>query len=338
MAGSTDMIDPCTRRILVTGASGFIGRALCARLLADGFLVRGVVRELSRSVSLPQGMKIVPIGSIGPDTDWTDVMNGIDSVIHLAARVHIMQERAMDPLQEFRRVNFHGTERLARQAAQSGVKRFVFMSTIGVNGSTSGSRAFNESDDLGPHNPYAVSKLDAELGLREISAKTGMEVVVVRAPLVYGPGNPGNFLRLLNAVANGWPLPVAAINNRRSLIYLGNLIDAVMRCITHPRAAGQVYLASDGDDVSTPELIRRVAAALGRRARLFPFPPALMHMAGNLLGKSAAIESLLGSLTIDSGKIRRELEWKPPYSMEEGLKETAEWYLSVNRNYGNLKR
>ncbi len=320
------MIYPRLRRILVTGAAGFIGRALCARLLADGFLVRGVVRELSRSVGVSQSTEIVPIGSIGPDTDWTDVICGVDSVIHLAARVHIMQDTAMDPLQEFRRVNLHGTERLARQAAQAGVKRFVFMSTIGVNGSTSGSRAFNESDDLSPHNPYSVSKLEAERGLREISAKTGMEVVVVRAPLVYGPGNPGNFLSLLRIIAKGVPLPLASVCNLKSFLYVDNLADALVCCATHPNAAGQTYLVSDGEDVSTPELIKRVAAALGKPVRLLPFPPELMRIAGKVIGKGPAVERLLGSLTADIGKIKHELGWKPPYTMDEGLKETAEWF------------
>ena len=320
------MIDTCLRRILVTGASGFVGRALCARLLADGFLVRGVVRELSRRISLPQSTEIVPIGSIGPDTDWTDVISGVDSVIHLAARVHIMQDTSADPLQEFRKVNLYGTERLARQAVQAGVKRFVFMSTIGVNGNTSGSRAFTESDDYRPHNPYSISKLEAEIGLREISAKTGMKVVVVRAPLVYGPGNPGNFLSLLRIIAKGIPLPLSSVCNLKSFLYVENLAGSLVCCAIHPNATGQTYLVSDGEDVSTPELIRRVAAALGRPARLFPFPPSLMRFAGKLFGKSDAVERLVGSLTIDSSKIHRELGWKPPYTMEQGLKETAEWF------------
>jgi nucleoside-diphosphate-sugar epimerase len=322
------MIDPYLRRILVTGAGGFIGRALCAQLLADGFLVRGVVRDLSRSVSLPQSMEIVQIGSMGPDTDWTDVISGVDSAIHLAARVHIMQDAAMDPLQEFRRVNLHGTECLARQAAQADVRRFVFMSTIGVNGSTTGSRAFTESNDPSPHNPYSVSKFEAEIGLKEVSAKTGMEVVIVRAPLVYGPSNPGNFLSLLRIIAKGIPLPLASVCNLKNFLYVENLADALACCAIHPNAAGQTYLVSDGEDVSTPELIQRVAAAMGKPARLFPFPPGLMRLAGRALGKSAAIERLLGSLQVDSSKIRRELGWKPPFTMADGLRETAAWYRS----------
>ncbi len=320
------MIDTCLRRILVTGSSGFVGRALCTWLLADGFLVRGVVRELSRGISLPKSMEIVPVGFIGPDTDWTHIISGVDSVIHLAARVHIMQDTTAYPLQEFRKVNLYGTERLARQAAQAGVKRFVFMSTIGVNGNTSGSRAFTESNNYRPHNPYSVSKLEAEIGLREISAKTGMEVVVVRSPLVYGPGNPGNFLSLLRIIAKGIPLPLSSVCNLKSFLYVENLASALVCCAIHPNAAGQTYLVSDDEDISTPDLIRRLAAALGRPARLLPFPPSLMRFAGKLFGKSDAVERLVGSLTIDSSKIWRELGWKPPYTMEQGLKETAEWF------------
>jgi len=338
VVGGKSVIDTCFRRHLVTGASGFVGRALCSRLIADGFLVRGVVRELSRRLGLPQSMEIVPVDSIGMDTDWTHVISGIDSVIHLAARVHIMRDTAVDALQEFRKINLYGTECLARQAAQAGVKRFVFVSTIGVNGNTSGRNAFTESDDLRPYNPYSVSKLEAEIGLREISAKTGMEVVIVRPPLVYGPGNPGNFLSLLRIIAKGSPLPLSSVCNLKSFLYVENLASSLVCCVAHQKAAGQTYLVSDGEDVTTPELIRRVAAALGRPARLFPFPPSLMRFAGKLFGKADAVERLVGSLTIDSSKIQRELGWKPPYTMEQGLKETAEWFKEKHAHAKSQRR
>ena len=266
------------------------------------------------------------IDPLGPDTPWCHALTGVDTVIHLAARVHVMLENAEDPLQEFRLVNTEGTARLAREAAKAGVKRFLFMSTIGVNGDNSGNTPYTESSLPHPHNHYSISKYEAEQVLHQISSETGMEVVILRAPLVYGPGNPGNFLSLLRIISKGIPLPLSSIKNKRSLIYVGNLVDALATCTTHPAAAGQTYLVSDGEDVSTPELIRRTASALDVPARLFPMPPSLMHLAGKLTGKSAAVNRLTGSLTVDSSKIRQELGWKPPFTMEEGLKETAEWF------------
>jgi len=324
-------------RILVTGANGFVGKSLCRLLQTKGYFIRGVVRRAAKYPQLTNISELCLVGEIGPETDWQDALENIDVVIHLAARVHVMKDRSLNPLSEFRKVNVAGTEQLARQAVSAGVRRMVFISSVKVNGEGK-KEPYTEDDEVAPEDAYGISKLEAEVALSKVASETGLEVVNIRPPLVYGSGVKANFLRLMHGVQSGIPLPLGCISNRRSFIYLGNLVDAIAACVKHPKAAGQTYLVSDGDDVSTPELIRRVAAALGRRARLFPFPPALMHMAGNLLGKSAAIESLLGSLTIDSGKIRRELEWKPPYSMEEGLKETAEWYLSVNRNYGNLKR
>lgn len=326
------MTDSCLKKILVTGANGFIGQALCERLLADGFLVQGGVRELSGGTNLPQGMEVVQIGSIGPNTDWKDFLTEINIIIHLAARVHILQDTDIDPLLAFRKVNLQGTERLAQQAAQAGVKRFVFMSTIGVNGNTSGSNAFSESDEPMPHNAYSISKLDAETRLREISAETGMEIVIIRSPLVYGPGNPGNFLSLLRVIAKRIPLPLASVSNRKSFTYVKNLADALVCCSLLSKAAGQVYIVSDGEDVSTPELIRGVAAALSQHSILFPFPPPLLRLLAKLIGKSEDVERLLSSLAVDNSKIRRELGWTPPYTMQAGLKETAEWFKKASNN------
>lgn len=319
------------KKILVTGANGFIGRALCARLVADGFLVQGAVREVSGGTNLPQNIEVAPIGSIGPDTNWKDFLTDVDFVIHLAARVHILQDTDRAPLQAFRRVNLQGTERLAQQAAHAGVKRFVFMSTIGVNGSNSGSSAFSESDEPMPHNAYSVSKLEAETRLKEINTKTGMEIVIVRSPLVYGPGNPGNFLSLLRVIAKGIPLPLASVSNIKSFTYVKNLADALICCSLHPKAAGQMYIVSDGVDVSTPELVRSLAAALCKPSRLFPFQPSLIRFAGKLTGKSEAVDRLLSSLTVDISKIRRELGWEPTYTMEQGLRETAEWFKKTGK-------
>jgi nucleoside-diphosphate-sugar epimerase len=285
-----------TDRILVTGATGFVGSILCQRLLADSQQVRGTLLESESLLSLLEGVEPVVIDPLGPDTPWRHALSGIRTIIHLAARVHVMRETATDPLQEFRKVNLKGTERLARQAAQAGVKRFVFMSTIGVNGDNSGEKPYTENDIPHPHNPYSVSKYEAEFVLRQISIETGMEVVIIRAPLVYGPGNPGNFLSLLRIASKSMHLPLACISNKRSLIYVENLVDALATCATHPEAAGKTYLVCDGDDVSTPELVRQVAHALGVSPRLLPFPVSLMCLAGKLVGKSGAVNRLTGSL------------------------------------------
>lgn len=316
--------------IMVTGATGFIGRSLSLRASREGWQVKGTLLIGEDLSALPPGVEPVFIEPLGPGTPLAHTVKDVDTVIHLAARVHVMHETASDPLREFLTTNAEGTARLAQQAAAVGVKRFVFMSTIGVNGDSSGDRPYTEEDDPAPHNMYSISKREAEDRLAEIAIDTGMEVVVVRAPLVYGPGNPGNFLSLLRIVSKGSPLPLASICNLKSFLYVENLVDTLVCCATHPNAAGQTYLVSDGEDISTPELIRRVADALGKSARLFPFPPALMRLAGKLTGKSDTVDRLLGSLVIDSSKIRRELGWKPPYSMEQGLRETAEWFKRHN--------
>lgn len=312
--------------IFITGATGFVGTNLIKRLLQDNIRLVAAVLPGENTGHLPGVVKRVTVEPLSESSDYTTALHDVEIVIHLAARVHVMQETAADPLQEFRKVNLHGTERLGRQAAQAGVKRFVFMSTIGVNGDNSGSKPYTEGDLVHPHNHYSVSKYEAELALKEISRQTGMEVVIVRAPLIYGPGNPGNFLSLLRIVSKNIPLPLASITNKRSLIYVSNLVDALTVCATHPVAAGKTYLVSDGEDVSTPELIRRTASALGVPARLLPFPVSLMRLAGKLTDKSAAVNRLAGSLTVDSANIWQELGWKPPFTMEEGLKVTADWF------------
>ncbi len=313
------------QRILVTGATGFVGRSLCESLLLHDIELRGTVWTAEPPTNLQLGVQAAPIESIGPDTDWSVALNGVETVIHLAARVHVMDETCGDPLTAYRLVNVAGTENLARQAAAQGVTRLVFLSSVKVHGEETGI-PYTEQLSPAPQDPYGVSKLEAEKILHKISAETGLEVVIIRPPLIYGPRVKANFLNLLKIVDKGLPLPLASITNARSLLYLGNLIDAIVRCIDHPQAAGQVFLVSDGEDVSTSELIRRVATALDRPARLLPFPPSLMRLAGKLTGKSMAVDRLLGSLVIDSGKIRRELGWTPPYTMADGLAVTAKWY------------
>jgi nucleoside-diphosphate-sugar epimerase len=316
------------KAVLITGATGFVGRFLCTRLLAQGWIVRGTLLAHENPTSLVKGMESVLIEPLGPDTPWSQAVSGIDTIIHLAARVHIMDDHSTDPLAEFRKVNSEGTKQLASEAAKAGVKSLVFISTIKVNGEESSS-PYTEGSKVQPSDPYGISKWDAEQGLRQLEAETGLQVVVVRPALVYGPGVKANFLNMMKAVSQGLPLPLASITNKRSLIYVGNLVDALATCAAHPAAAGQTFLVSDGEDVSTPELIKRTACALGVSARLLPFPLLLMRLAGKLTGKSAVVNRLTGSLTVDSSKIRRVLGWQPPFTMAEGLRETAKWYLKT---------
>ncbi|MEA3280490.1 MAG: SDR family oxidoreductase, partial [Thermodesulfobacteriota bacterium] len=259
------------KKVLITGASGFIGSALCEKILAEGWQVRGTVRSESDVSRLPDGVKAFSIGSIDSDTKWDDALAGIDTVVHLAARVHVMDDTCSDPLAEYRKVNVEGTKCLAYAAANAGVKRFVFISSIKVNGEGR-SNPYTEMDKPEPQDPYAISKWAGEQVLHDVEADTALEVVILRPPLVYGPGVKANFLRLFKIVERGIPLPFAKIDNQRSFIYLNNMIDAIITCINHPGAAGQTFLISDGEDVSTPELIRRIALALEKPARLFSIP------------------------------------------------------------------
>ena len=314
------------KTLLITGGTSFIAQALFPIVTSGNWNVRTTLRNRSGLSQLPQDITGVVTGDLETVPDWKPFLDGVDAVVRLAARVHVMRETEADPLAAFRSVNVAGTKRLALMAAKAGVRRFVFMSSVGVNGNVTHEQPFSEDDESHPHNNYALSKLEAEQALKEIASETGMGVVIIRSPLVYGPGNPGNFLRLLNLIDKSFPLPLASINNRRSLIYLGNLVDAIATCVNHPEASGQTYLVSDFDDVSTPELIRKVAAALGRPARLFHFPPSLMKFSGRLIGKAEEVERLIGSLVVDSSKIRRELGWQPPYTLQAGIRQTVDWY------------
>jgi len=262
----------------------------------------------------------VTVGEVNSQTDWSAALAGVDLVIHLAARVHVMHETSIDPLDEFRRTNVHGTEHLARTAAAHGVKRLIFVSSIKVNGEeTIGGNSYTELDVNSPQDPYGVSKMEAEQALHRVAQETGLEVVIVRPPLIYGPGVKGNFAQMFKVLVKGIPLPLASVRNLRSLLYLGNFVDALRTCATHPAAAGKTYLVSDGENISTPELLRQLGAAMGHPARLLPCPPALLKLAGRLLGRSDQIDRLLGSLQVDSSKIRRELDWQPPFTLKEGL-------------------
>lgn len=311
--------------ILITGADGFVGAALCDRLRNEVIPLRGVVRRLKPPLDSDQNMAAV--GDISARTDWSSALQDVTEVVHLAARMHLMNESSPDLISEFRRVNVEGTASLARKAAAHGVRRFVFLSSIKVNGELTGAgQPFTATDAPSPEDPYGVSKCEAEQMLWQIATETGMEVVVLRPPLVYGPGVKGNFIRLMRVIDKQLPLPLGAIQNQRSLIYLDNLVDAIRVCLTHPKAAGKTFLVSDGEDVSTPELIRRVAAALGRRPLLLPIPVSWMKWAGAFLGKRAAVDRLLGSLCVDMIPLREELGWNPPYTMQAGLEATAQWH------------
>lgn len=312
-------------RILVTGATGFVGRRLCGALLERGDEVVAAIRNESRAECLPRGVTTVAVGEIGPETVWEPkLLETIDAVAHLAARVHVLRETAENPAAEFQRVNVAGTERLARAAAGR-VKRFVFISSLHAMRSLADER-LTESSNCLPESDYGRSKLEAERVLSTIAYETGLETTILRPPPVYGPGHAGNLQKLMQAVQHGWPLPLGGVRgNQRSLIYVDNLVDAIVTCLNHPRAGGQTFLLGDAGSVSVADLIRQAGAAFGCRPRLIPIPPAAMRLAGKLTGKSAAVEKLLGSLAIDDGRIRTTLEWEPPVSREEGFAETAAW-------------
>lgn len=317
------------KNIFITGATGFVGTALCLRLIHDGLQVRAAVRSPSDD-RLPRTVERFFIKGINPDTDWISGLQAVDTVVHLAARTHVMHEKDKDPLHAYRVLNVQGTERLARSAAASGVKRFIYLSSVKVNGEGR-NEPYTELDRPAPEDAYGISKWEAEQALRQIGSTSGMEVVIIRPPLVYGPGVKANFLRLMQIVDRRMPLPLGSVNNRRSMIYLDNLVDAITACILHKEAAGKTYLVSDGDDVSTPDLVRRIAYGLGKAPCIFSVPTGLIRLAGNVTGKTGAAERLLGSLTVSTAGIRRDLNWTPPFSLVEGIEKTTAWYKQQAR-------
>lgn len=307
--------------LLVTGASGFVGQAVCAQLSR-----RFQVRAAARSAAIPStGYAQVAVGATNGATNWTAALSGQDVVIHLVARVHVMKDMSTDPLAEFRAVNVAGSLNLARQAAEAGVKRMVFLSSVKVYGEYSlVGQPFTEDFMLAPSDFYGVSKLEAEIALRSIAQETGMELVIIRPPLVYGPGVKANFAALVRAVKAGWLLPLGSISNQRSLVGLDNLVSFIETCAVHPKAAGQTFLVSDGNDLSTPELIRRLALAAKVPARLWPVPAWLLETGAAAVGKGEVVRRLCGNLQVDISKARNLLGWVPPFSVDEGLRRTVE--------------
>jgi len=309
-------------KILLTGVTGFVGRALVNDMLRLELTVVAAVRSLS--ADLPGDVRQHVVGDFLLNTEWLSALNDIDVVIHTAARVHIMNDQVTDPLSEFRKVNVAGTLNLARQAAEAGVTRFIFISSIKVNGEmTNEGFPFRPDDNINVTDPYALSKYEAEQGLLALAKNTSMEVVIIRPPLIYGPGVKANFLTMMGWVKKGVPLPFAAIHNKKSFIAIDNLVSFIIHCVDHPKAANEIFLISDGEDVSTTELLRKVAKAFSKKAMLFPISVRLMTFVAKLVGKEDVANRLFTSLHIDSSKARDLLGWKPVITMDEQLKKMA---------------
>lgn len=315
-------------RVLVTGASGFVGSALLKRLAAEAD-VQPLALVRAESAALSLDVEKFEVADLAAESLPEGCLAGIDVVVHAGARVHVMRDSEPDPLEAFRRANLEGTLNLARRAAEDGVKRFVFVSTAKVHGEASAAgEPFTEQQEAKPVDPYAVSKYEAEQALFDLARETGMELVVVRPPLVYGPGVKANFQAMMKWVERGIPLPLGAITNRRSLLALDNLVDFLALCLDHPAAANEVFLVADGEDLSTTDLLRGLAKAMGRPSRLAPVPSALVFGAARLLGQGAIAQRLGGNFQVSIDKARRVLGWQPPVGVAEGLRRTVEDYLN----------
>lgn len=311
------------RRVLVTGATGFVGRELCGVLARAGCSVRAALRA---DGDVPWGVaEQVVVGTIGSGTNWSAALTGVDCVLHAAARAHVLHDR--DSADLYDEINAKGTRRLAEAAVAAGIRRFVYLSSIKVNGERTASRPFTSLDSPDPRGDYARSKRLAEVALSEIASHSQLEPVIVRPPLIYGPGVRANFLRLLHSIRSGWPLPLGCVDNRRSLVSIWNLCDLLLRALVHPGSAAGVWLVSDGEDLSTPELIRRMARSLGRRARLLPVPVAVLEALGAVAGRRDEVERLCGSLELDIAATRGHFGWSPPMSVDESLERTVQSFL-----------
>lgn len=320
-----------TTRVLLTGATGFVGSILCDALARSGYLVRAALR--SDRLMPESAAEHVVVGDITPFTDWSAALRGVDSVVHIAARAHVLHDSG-DNSDLYVETNARGTLRFADAAAQLGVRRFIYLSSIKVNGEETTGHAFTPLDEPRPQDAYGMSKWLGEKSLMEVTARTAMRAVIVRSPLVYGPGVRANFLRLLRWVDKEWPLPLGAIGNRRSLVSIWNLCDLLVQLLKSPSAPGRTWMVSDGEDLSTPELVRRIGKAMGRRVTLLPVPVGLLHLLGGLAGRKAEVARLCGSLAIDISQTRRELGWSPPVTVDEALSRTVDWYLSECHSRG----
>ena len=320
-------------RILVTGADGFVGRYVCLKMIESGYALRAGVRNAKSIPDLQRAVHGLSdsslLGDLGANPELKGALAGVSAVVHLAARVHVMKESSGDPLQEFRRVNVVGTRSLARAAAEAGVRRFIFVSTIKVNGESTSEKPFHVDMPPAPQDAYAISKWEAEEALRFVAAESGLEVVVVRPPLVYGPGVRGNFLRLMSLVDRALPLPWPKGENCRSMIGTENLADFLVRCVGHSKAAGHSFLVKDSEDISTRELITRLARLMDRPVRLVPIPEPLIRLAARLTMRKEAAGRVLDSLVIDSDRAQQLLDWVPPVTLDEGLAATAHWYREI---------
>jgi nucleoside-diphosphate-sugar epimerase len=307
-------------RLLVTGANGFIGRNLCVFLKKKGYFVRGAVRNNMCDVLGVD--EYVQVGDINESTDWRQALRRIDVVVHLAGRAHVLKKHGADSVELFRKVNVLGTEHLVKSCVEAGVRRIIFISSVKVNGEGR-EKPYSETDMSAPEDSYGISKLEAEKALVDIAIETSLEVVILRIPLIYGPGVKANFKNLIKISAAGFPLPLKSIINRRSFLYVGNLSDAIVACIENPAASGNIFLVSDGEDISVPGLIKMIAEEMGRPARLFSFPYGVLRALCSIIGKKDELDKLTGTLLVDSSKIRRLLAWNPPFTLEEGIRETV---------------
>lgn len=318
--------------ILVTGATGFVGEPLVDRLVMDQYSVSAVLRNESIS-RFDDTVKLVRVEKLTALLDWTKDLEKIDTIIHLAGRAHVINDEAFDPLSEYRYINVECTLNLARQAAKLGVKRFIYMSSIKVNGESSEpGKPFTDRDIPKPQDYYGISKYEAELGLREIASETGMELVILRPPLIYGPGVKGNFLKLMGLIFRSVPLPLGLVNNQRSLVALDNLIDLIIKCINHPLAVSQIFLVSDDEDLSTKELCIRIGVALGRSVKLVPVPVRLIYFLAFILGRRGVADRLCSSLQVDISKTKDLLGWAPSKTVSESLSKTILSYLKVKQD------
>ena len=328
------MVNDYRKMTLVTGPDGFVGTEVCGALLRRNHLVRGAQWTAG---PIRKGCESVIVGDINKNTNWQSAFDNVDTVVHLAARVHVMKDAADDPLSAFREVNVEGTRRLADCAAAAGVQHFIFVSSIKVNGESTDEKPFTEKDTPNPENPYSISKWEAEQLLREIEVRTRMSVTILRPPLIYGPGVKANFMKMIQFIEKGMPLPLGSVDNKRSLLGLGNFVDLICLCVEEEATKGETFVVSDGQDLSTPQLIKRIGKSLKKKPLLLPIPVSLLHRFGQMTGSGKIIERLTGSLTIDSYKVRSMLNWRPPYSVEQEFCRIATWYTKEIVGSAGLK-